>query len=162
MAENMTFRPLIGTIVLCAVVALLTASVHGGFMLIFVLPFLSVWLLFSAYASWKRPVERKIRAAKAGLWLTMVVGVLATHWYYHVAARQDADMVVVAVLRYQADHSKFPETLQAAGLKDEPSAWRIRYLFKDGRPYLFYPVTYIVFDTYRYDFESKAWVYGAN
>jgi energy-coupling factor transporter transmembrane protein EcfT len=155
----MQLRPFIGTAASCAVVAFFTAQVHSGFMLIFVLPFLAIWLLYSVYVVWKHPARRITQSIKAGLWLLVVGGVLLTHWHYQKAARDAADFAASAILRYKASHGSFPKTLEAAGLKNYRKNWGVSYFLQDDRPGLFYPATFVVFDTYWYDFQHQSWVY---
>lgn len=155
----MQLRSVIGTAVFCAVVAFITAQMHGGFMLIFVAPFLTVWLAYSAYVAWKHPDRRMTQSIRAGLWVLAVGGVLLLHWHYHRAARDSADLVVAYVNHYKTNHGSFPETIDAAGLNNFRNKWRISYLMKDGKPSLFYPATFVIFDTYWYDFEHQSWVY---
>lgn len=156
----MQLRPYIGTAFLCAIVALLAAQVHSGFMLIVVAPFLLIWLLYSIYVVLKHPSRRRVQSIKVALWFIVVGGVLLSHWYYHRAARETANLAVDAILSYRANHGSFPETLDAAGVvSDNWKGWRVFYLLKDGSPSLFYPSTFVVFDTYWYDFERKSWIY---
>ncbi len=126
-------------------------------MLIFVAPFLSIWLLYSTYIIWRRPANRTTQLVKIVLWSLTISGVLSLHWHYQRAVREAANAAVSTVLQYKAIHGSFPKTPEAAGLKDR--TWRISYFLKNGKPYLVYPATFIVFDIYSYDFERQSWTY---
>ncbi len=126
--------------------------------MLFVLPFLVAGLIYCFYAAWKTPERRRLEKWKAGMWFLTVGGIASAHVYYHHAARETADTVLAAIFRYEREHGAYPENLQAVGLEARP-AWRVAYVAQDGKPFLFYPATFIVFDMYIYNFERRSWVY---
>jgi hypothetical protein len=154
----MQIRSIVGSIVLCTAFVFISAPVHGGPWLLLAAPFLAVWLPYSAYVIWRRPDARRIQAIKVSLWVVAVGGVLLTQWHYQKAARESANSAVAEIFRYKASRGSFPADLNAINFKDQKT-WRLAYLVKDGKPSLFYPATFTLFDTYWYDFEHKSWVY---
>ena len=156
----MQIRPLITTIAGCGVAAAITAPVHAGFMLVFVVPILVVWLVYSAYVIWRRPARRKLQILQVALWLLVVGGVLLAHLHYYSAARSAGNTAVTAILQYKASHGVYPPSLRAAGLQS--TGWGVSYLFDHGQPVLFYPATFIVFETCSYNFERQSWEHQAS
>lgn len=153
--SHMRMKPFIGTFALCGVTLFLTAPVHGGFLLVFVVPILAVGLLYSVYLIWKRPAVRRLQLVKIALWLLVIGAVCLAQRHYYRAARAAGNVVVASILQYKARHGVFPESLRAAGV--EATSWHIAYILKDGRPSVFYPATFVVFDTYRYNFRQHRW-----
>jgi hypothetical protein len=160
--RQMKIRPFIGTIVACAIVGLLTAQMHSGFLLLLFIPFFVIWLVYSVYVIWRHPAKRMTQAIKAGLWLVVIGAVLLTHWRYAKVARDAGDAAVAEIIRYKTSHGTFPATPEAAGLKPFSKSSRVRYFLEDGKPKLFYPATFVIFDTYWYDFEKQSWEYRAD
>ena len=130
-------------------------------MVFLVLPFLLVWLLYSLWVAWRQPMQRPITVMKVLLWALTLASVGAVHWVYARSARQEADSAVAAVLDYQRRHGNYPVSLADVGVPTERGRGP-RYSFDKGRPTLFYPSTFIVFDQYLYDFDAKEWVYRAD
>ena len=156
----MQTRPLMTTIASCCLVALITAPVHAGFMLVCILPILAIWLLYSAFVIWRQPAKRKLQAIQVGLWFLVVGGVLIVHLHYFRAARSAGNVAVAAVLQYRASHGMFPPSLQVAGVRN--AGWGMFYELAQGKPVLFYPATFIAFDTYAYNFKRRAWEHQAS
>ena len=151
----MQIRPLITTIAGCCLLAAITTQVHGGFMLVFLLPIFAIWLIYSAFVIWRRPARRKLQAVAVGLWVFVVGGAFLAHAHYQEAARSAGNAAATAILQYKASYGVYPPSLRAAGL--ESTDWGVYYDFANGTPVLFYPDTFIVFDTYSYNFKQQSW-----
>ena len=154
-------KPYITTLVACGLVLMLTGPPHAGFMICFVGFFLAMWIVLGMIAVIQEREELKPRAIKLGLWMATIAIVLGLHWHYAVDARQTADNYARAIEQYKSEHGAYPRDLMAAGL-DEKAAHRLMlsYSVDDGKPFLIYAATFIIFDTYDYDFEHHTWKYS--
>ena len=155
----MQLKSFIGTVVGCVALVIICAPIHGGITLLFVVPFLAVWLIYSAYVIWRNPARRNTQSIKAGTWILTVFGVLLVHWHYYNAARNDANFVATSILRYKTAHGSYPQNLDAINLRNYGRKWMLGYILDKGEPGLFYGATFVPFDTYFYDFEKRSWVY---
>jgi hypothetical protein len=154
-------RKLLGTFFGCLVVGYFTAMPFGGFMLLFVLPFLLAFLIRGAYRARKQPETRRLFYTKVTIWCLLLCVVSALHLYYYSASRAAANEVAHAVEAFKAKNGDFPKDLSEAGIvrAGRGPIWRAAYFNEKGRVDLFYPATFIVFDTYRYDFAEHKWVF---
>jgi hypothetical protein len=158
-----SLRALIGTVLGCAIVSVVTWPVHGGFILwIAALP-LGIWFAYSGYVIWRYPSRRRLQTIEVILWLGVIACASALHRYYSVTARAEANQIVQAVSAYKRQHGVYPELLKDAGiaLDERGGRWHIGYLVNDDRTShsLFYPTTFTVFEAYSYEFEQGRWVY---
>ena len=151
-------KALLPTLTCCVVVAFFTLPVHGGFMLYLVAPFLAIWLLVCIWGAWRQPMRRPVTAVKIILWLVTIGCVVAAHVGYARSARNEAEEVVARVLEYRQRTGAYPASAEAAGLPTR-GRWQVYYFLHNGAPRVFYPATFIVFDTYSYDFADQAWEY---
>jgi len=157
---------LLGTILGCVILAFATWPVHGGFMVFLAVPFLVLWLPYSAFLSiWSKPARRRLQAIKVCLWLAVVAGGYSLHWYYRIAARAAADEVIQVVLAYKEKTGSYPKRLEDAGValgQGGRLPWRISYFETEQKTHwLIYPNTFIVFQVYIYKFEQGRWDYDA-
>ena len=154
----MQLKPFLSTLVACGLVALLTAQVHAGMFLIFVVPMVLVWALANAYLAWRQSSTRRERGLRFAMWVVTIAGLFATHAYYKQAARSAGQAAANAVSAYRLATGAYPPSLQAAGVPPDPR-WRVGYILAKDGPYLFYPSTFVPFDTYSYSFERGTWEY---
>jgi hypothetical protein len=158
----MPLRPLITTVLACAIVAFLTWPVHGGFIVFFVLPVMAFWVPYSCYVMWRYPARRRLRAIQLSLWLLVVGTTGGLHWHYSASARSAADAVVKAVLTYKELRGSYPLRLEDAGvvLGKSGGVWHIGYVVDERNTHsLVYPTTFTVFEAYSFEFEQGRWVY---
>jgi hypothetical protein len=68
-------------------------------------------------------------------------------------------MAVAAVLKYKDQRGNWPKTLREAGVADASfgDRWMLGYLCENQRPFMFYAATFVIFDTYTYDFGARRW-----
>jgi hypothetical protein len=158
----MPVRALVVTISGCVIFAFLTWRVRGGVMFwVAVLP-LGVWFLYSAYIIWRYPARRRLQIIQACLWLAVVGCACALHRYYYVSARAAANQIVQAVYAYKRQHGVYPERLEDAGVRldERGGRWHIGYVVGDRKTHtLIYPATFMIFDSYAYEFEKGDWEY---
>jgi len=156
-------RPLIPILVACAALVLFCAGVGGAFMIAAAIPFLGVWLPYSSYIIWRRPEKRRLQVIRVGILTATLVGIAALHFYYYTSARAAGDYAERLVSAYRARHGTYPDTLEEAGwtLGAYGGRWRIVYQGHgaDKDPMLMYPVTWVIFDMYDYDFKTGQWEY---
>lgn len=154
----MQLKPLVSTILACALVAVLTAPVHAGMFLFFVVPIVCIWALVNAYLAWREPSTRRRRGMHVAIWAITLAGLFATHAYYKHVARGAAQSAAAAVTAYRITNGSYPPTLQAAGIPPD-QRWRVGYVLAKDGPFLFYPSTFVPFDIYSYNFERGTWEY---
>jgi hypothetical protein len=154
-------RKLLGTIIGCLIVGYFTALPFGGFMLLFVLPFLAVFFFRGLYLSWKDPEKRKLFFAKTVIWGLLVSAVALLHLYYFTASRSAANEAAQALVALNAKNGHFPNELREVGgdVAAHAKTWHVAFINEKGTFSLFYPATFIMFDTYNYNFEASSWVY---
>ena len=102
---------------------------------------------------------RKLEWYKTALWLGALIFCTAVQVYYHIDMRQQANQMVVAINQFQQQHQRYPHDRAELGDIDGLENRRIYYFQHKNRPIVSYPATFIVYDTYRYDFEQHQWRY---
>jgi hypothetical protein len=145
-----------------SLMTLFLAMPHSGFMLYLAVIPLSIWTLYSIYLSVRKPELRANQLTRVSIWLVVVALVVGIHYFRHVTTRQSADEVVSAINRYSATHGTCPATLDEMGFSRQQLRDKLGmagYGCEEGKPYFFYAVTYIPFDTFDYDFSKGAWKY---
>ena len=76
-----------------------------------------------------------------------------------VALSKWEGLQVAAVLKYKDQRGNWPKTLREAGVADASfgDRWMLGYLCENQRPFMFYAATFVIFDTYTYDFGARRW-----
>lgn len=108
--------------------------------------------------------ERKTRGVTLAVWMAAIFVILAVNYYQYGYTRDSANDVVAKIAKYHQANGSYPSSLDALGYDSKSLKSRLGmygYHNKDGHPLFYYGVPYIVFDSYRYDFDSKQWVYSA-
>lgn len=155
-------KTLLSTCIGCAVMVFLTIHPHSGFMVIFFLIFLVPSLLYRTLRCIKFHDERKVTGLRTLAWVLSLAIIITTHYIRHITVRENANEILALVLEYKDRHKKYPENLETLGIpyKGSKNPYRIYYdPGNDNEPFMFYRATWIVFDTYHYDFESGKWIY---
>jgi hypothetical protein len=141
-------------------VAYFAGDVHGGFLLWFVIPFVAPWAIWSLHKAAAESSSRRLRMAKIFIWIVAIAIVGTLHRNYAIAARAEAERAARAVLAFESVNGRYPPSLADAGVVAADSRWRVGYgLDERGRPWLIYPATFVVFETWSYDFSALKWVY---
>lgn len=94
------------------------------------------------------------------IWVIAVAVILATNYYRHSNTRMVADDIVASTEKYKSDTGGYPDSLERIGISVQQLRGRLGmsgYYINNGQTSLFYAVTYMVFDTYNYNFELKHW-----
>ncbi len=129
------------------------------------IPFFVIWIPYSLFLMVWKPARRNTQIAKIILWGVSVSVVVAVHTHRAQEIRARADKALALILKYKADTGVFPASLEDAGWSDAPGRSGLAKIFygnKDGSPMLFYAATFIVFDTYSFDFDAGTWRYDAD
>jgi energy-coupling factor transporter transmembrane protein EcfT len=151
------------TFVTVVVAAVFLGTRHVGFMSLLCLPFLAVWLLYSAYVIVRYPLRRTAQTVRVAMWVVgamVIVGIHSARWH---TTRSYANTVVTAIRAYTQTHGGCPPTLAAIGIS--PADFKdvlglSSYQCHGGiSPSLAYAVPYIIYETYRYDFPTSKWVH---
>lgn len=153
------------TLFWATLMTVLLAMPHAGFMLYLVVIPLSLWTLYSIYLSVRKPELRANQLTRMSIWLLAVALVVGIHYIRHITTRQSADEVVAAIKSYTVTHGLCPVELEDIGIDPQQLQDKLGmagYSCQDGKPHFFYKVTYIVFDTYSYDFNKGVWKYRAS
>lgn len=162
----MTARPQIKalhpTLIAAGVVTLFLCQRHLGFVVLFEVFILTLWIIASIWVSIRNPQQRSLQAAKVGIWLLSVGIVIGVHLLVATQTRAKAQKLVDAVMSHSASHGTYPEDLQSIGYtKDEVRSMigMGGYHFENGQPFFFYASTYVPFETDHYDFSKHEWVH---
>ncbi len=140
---------------------------HVGFILIFTgIPVL-IWVLFSLGILYKSQWRDRGRLIKICVWITALVVSIGAHLLLHHVTRNNANEVVAAVEKFAKEQGRYPKTIDEVGITKPQLADKLgnmaRYRVNDaGQPILIYMVTFIVFDSYQYDFQKAAWRYRSS
>ncbi|MBM9521238.1 hypothetical protein JWG39_15565 [Desulforhopalus vacuolatus] len=143
---------------------LFTFPMHGGFMLGFWLLFLVPSTIKKLFTVFVKKKDQKQIFIQIVLWSISCAIILAHHVYLHKTTLHYAKSISNTVEAFYIKNGKYPKTLEYAGVKTgTDNKFQIHYYFiNESQPALFYPATWIVFDTYSYDFKNKKWVYRSN
>lgn len=137
---------------------------YAGFMMVPVtLPALLYYVVRFGLA-WRNREKRMHYLFAIGVMVAASAVVSTVHVYRHFSSREEADRVVRQVLDFREKQGRFPNDeseLVGAALRDRSNSMlRPHYsLQPDGTPVLFYPATFIIYDTWHYDFFGQAWRY---
>ena len=144
-----------------ALLAVFCSQRHAGFMMVLTALPVLLYCLTRLGIGWRSTDQRRhyLFAIAVVLAASAVVG--AAHGYHHFSARAEADQLLRRVLDFRAQQGRFPGNAAELGEPAPPvrSKNMLHYSFQDGEPALFYAATFIVFDTWLYDFSTQAWVY---
>lgn len=129
------------------------------FLLVFVLT-----LLYNLVRMARKPDERKRRGIRMGTWFIVLALSIALQSYWANASRNEADLVVQAVVAHQARKGAYPAELKEAGLDEQAlkDGWSIRYIVREEKPLLVYPVPFMWLAMYEYDFGARKWRQNAD
>lgn len=156
-------KAILKTVILCFVVLFLTFPRHGGFILIFFLLFLIPSIIKSLYIIFVKHQEKKLRAIQISLWVVSCVVVAAHHIYLHKTTRVYANSVSNSIEQFYSQKGVYPSSIEEVGIKKESLRKHKMYYSRDNQgPNLMYAATWIVFDTYYFDFKSKTWKYRSS
>lgn len=132
-------------------------------------PFVCFWLVRCGYffltdarQDETKPKRARLASLKLGLWLSTIGVCLCLHLYYAKSARTAANALRAQIESYRNTHGVYPKTIAALRSPARPNRWRIMYFYHNGEPSLLYPATSIIFDTYKYNFETRQWDYWAD
>lgn len=151
-------KPIQQTVILCLFTLLITFPKHGGFMLGFVFLFLAPSLLKSLYFIIIKNKERKQRYIQTLLWAITCSAVIIHHVYLHETTQVFAEQVSSAIVTYHKNNGIYPETAESLGIdKQSMREFGLYYSYKDKSPFLFYRATWIIYDTYMFDFKNNKW-----
>ena len=153
----------LGTAVGYTLMLLLTVPRYGGFLLGFFLLFLIPLFLYSGVRMYRHKNELKVRGTKLAIWMAAIFVTLGVNFYRYNFTRDAANSVVAAIVKYHETSGIYPSSLEGLGYGGKSlksSLGMYGYRKTDGQPSFFYGVPYMIFDTYRYDFDSERWVYS--
>lgn len=147
------------TLIPVGIMLLATLQKGSGFVLLLLLPLLSLFALYQGMRMLRRPEERKVRLIRLSIWLSAFALAGSVQTYWHQASRSNAEEAATAVLSYKARTGSYPANLTEAGLDDGQlrDKWRIRYSLRQGAPILSYPMSFMPLSSYEYDFEGRVW-----
>lgn len=138
----------------------IAAQVHGGAAVVFAVPVLAVAVCRDLWRAWRHPELRRMAACRIASWAAGVAVVAVLHAYYADAARRLGDSAVEAVNLYTMNNRHYPQRLEDLGLDAAAaSRWYLHYRVDDEGPHVGYMATFMLFDTWEYDFPQHRWEY---
>jgi len=164
MDELKQWRKYLSTLLGALLAFFLVGTNHGGFMLFFLIAILLIWAFYNLIRGRTQPERRRPFAVKCLLWLVTLVIIVGNHVYLFQASRRDADFLASKVLIFKTAHGRYPVDMQEAGITDPDFGrhWMLHYDAANGQPFMLYAATFIVFDTYDYDFQTRQWRYHSD
>lgn len=134
-------------------------SLHGmASGLVFVAIVMTFWLPYSLLVIVRYPDRRKIQSTKIGIWVLMVVAVLASHFVRHLDDRAYADSVVKKIEQFRNTQGRYPDRLEEIGMTAAELKSRLAVPNYSNRPKFCYANTMAAFHMWSYDFEKREWV----
>ncbi|MDR0673275.1 MAG: hypothetical protein LBF93_06385 [Zoogloeaceae bacterium] len=122
----------------------------------------AIWMIFQIVHAVGHPGTGKNCALRIGVWILAFALVYGINVARDNALRQRADRIVAKIEAYQVQHGTCP-TLEAIGESRESLREALGhstiYACEKNAPRFSYPVPYIIYDRYLYDFERKTWNY---
>jgi hypothetical protein len=158
-------KKIYSSLLAAALMVLILGQRHAGFMLYVVVLPLLIWLPYSAFVIVKKPDVRASQLARVSIWIVAIALVAGIHYIRHKTTRHNADEIVAAINNFLTTHGRCPTTIDEIGIDQQQLKKKLGlsgYACEDGKPQLFYAVTYMAFDTYHYDFGSGVWKYDAD
>ena len=160
-ARSGPWREIRVTLLEAAVVVFVLAQRGVGFMVIFMVLGLLVWIPYSFFVIARKPEQRRWRLACIGIWVLAVPLVYGVHSYRHETTRRNADEMVAAIEAFHRASGRYPATLDEIGIDREQVKDRLGsmagYFVQNGKPHLGYPDTFTPFGYCRYGFDKHAW-----
>lgn len=156
-------KKIYASLLAAGLMVLILGQKHAGFMLyVIVLPLL-IWIPYSAYVMVRKPDIRALQLARVSIWIVAIALVAGIHYIRHNTTRHSAEEIVSAIDKFSAMHGHCPANLDEVGISSEQLRKKLGmsgYSCDEGTPHLFYAATYIVYDTYHYDFKRGSWEYS--
>lgn len=149
----------------CAIMLLVTMPTHAGFILVFYIPFIVIATLWNTYLIYTKPTQRRVRLIKVALWLVCFNIVFTSHAYRHTETRTAANQIIEKIEQFHTLNNRYPVNLDEVGITRRELRDKLGmavYRAADNDPSLFYAVTYMIYDTYRYNFKTKRWEYQSS
>ncbi len=147
-------------------VAFLFSQRHMGIAVVFLLLALLFWIPYSFYTMFRRPDIRYTQLSSVSIWVVAFAVIVGDHYHLHKTTRQNANKIAMAITHFSDTHGHYPATLDEMGITHDHLVEKLGlsgYFLRDnGRPDFYYAVTFTVFDTYKYNFSEKTWVYDAD
>lgn len=112
-------RKIYASTVLSVLAVLTIGQKNAGFLGVFVLLPLGIWLGWSAYVIVARPYSRLAQAICVLIWAIAIVLIVGAHLVRHEIVRGDADLLVREVRRHIVDYGRCPGQLEDLGFKRE-------------------------------------------
>lgn len=139
------------------------AHPQAGFMIyMFALPLL-IWLIYSIYVVLTKPGRRKWQIIRMAVWVVSFMVVWMVHDKLKQTTRHDADDIVAAINRYKSEHGAYPDNIEMIGVSKKQLEEKLGrpsgYFYDKGKPDLYYADTFIIYQTYFYDFQKNTWVH---
>lgn len=142
-----------------ALLILSTQRFSGAYAVILLLP-LSIWFLYSIFVILNKPERRKSQLIRVVIWFFTASTLLTVAWYRSEATRKGANEIVIALKEHKIKSGVYPAKLEEIG-KDSPllrKELRLSYSLDEGKPTLIYYSTWVMLDSYDYDFEKSMWI----
>jgi hypothetical protein len=149
-------------IIFFALIAAFCSQRFLGFMMILVIPPALLVGLVQLGLAWRVAEKRVSCLFSIGVLLLATAVVGGVHVYRHLSARAEADRMVRQILDFREKQGRFPKDESELGGATPLGRFMRRphySLEPDGQPALFYLATFIIYDTWHYDFARKAWIY---
>lgn len=159
-SPRLQLRCLRNTILAAGICTLVIAQRHAGFMLIFVVLPLVIWLPFVLHEIVVRPQVRTIQSIRIGIWIIALAVIAGNHFRMHTIARRAASAIVATVDSYRQSHGNYPAKIEDIGVTRQTSneyLGKIIYFNDEKRTVLEYSSTFIPFAMDRYDFRKQIW-----
>ncbi|MDR1529196.1 MAG: hypothetical protein LBS40_02115 [Burkholderiales bacterium] len=150
------------TVIAASIFVFFLSMPHVFFMIYVPAIPLLIWMMVNLARAIRDPKTRKIRLARIAIWIVAIGFVCGIHRVMYVITRSYADEVIVKIDQFSKTHGYCPETLEDMGIDRQQFKEALgfaSYSCQDGNPSLYYAATFIIYDTYSYDFEQSIWEY---
>jgi len=157
-------KPFINTLIIASLITVLAGQRHSAIVLVMVVPIVIGWIIITGFLTRRQAQLQSVFLSKVFIWVIAFSVVGGLHVYYANAARTVANDFVAALERYRMDTGSYPAAAGNLGQIEVSrlQAWKVIYDFNAERPVLVYAATGTFRATYRFDFETKVWIYNAD
>lgn len=158
--KNISLFNIKGALIGSAILLALTLPRNSGFIIFLFLFFLIPVSIQSLVIMLRDKNQRKTRGLKLAIWSFAITVSAGYNFYIHTSTRAEANNIVASIEGYKATNGKYPDSIEQIGLSEKGLRQKLGmsgYHNENGKVDFFYGITYIIYDTFDYNFKEKSW-----
>lgn len=108
------------------------------------------------------PVERQLHLSRLAIWLTVIVVIALVHTVRDDIHRKNADEIVKRLVAYSNRAGKCAVRTEDVGISSSELKNKLGghafYMCENGKPFLTYEASFMIYASWRYDFQRHVWI----